>query len=322
MIPKEEIRRIAEDALENRADIGERVLLDVWLEEDKALGKWFENEIEHTPASLSADVSERLHAGIFGKLKLQEVAYDSPNNIYMWKISTIVAVLALLTITGIHFIIPGKPLHTLPLSVSTGVGERSVVNLPDSSEINLNHLSRLDYVYDESKKERQLSLNGEATFDIATDAAHPFVVNCNGLRIECRGTSFNVNGYPDEKTVTVVLQEGAITAASSRQQIEMKPGTKVTFNTHSHSMTTSAVDAREYSEWVYGYERFSDEPLDVIARRLTRNYGTKIHLASPDISDIQLSGTLHANSIDEALSFISTATGLHYRKEKGGITIY
>lgn len=321
MIPKEEIRRIAEDSLENRADIGERVLLDVWLEEDEALGKWFENEIEHTPASVSADVSERLRAGIFGKLKLQEETPAS-GNLYMWKVTTIVAVVALLAMTGIHFLIPARPLHTLPLSVSTGIGERSVVNLPDSSEINLNHLSRFDYVYDDSKKERQLSLNGEATFDVATDPKHPFVVNCNGLRIECRGTTFNVNGYPDDETVTVVLQQGAIKASSSRQQIDMRPGTKVTFNTHTHTMTTSDVDAKEYSEWVKGYERFSEEPLDVIARRLTRTYGTKILFASPEISDIQLSGTLQANSLDEALSFISTATGLHYRKEKGGITIY
>lgn len=320
MIPKEEIRRIAEDSLENRADIGERVLLDVWLEEDEELGKWFENEIEHTPASVSADVSERLRAGIFGKLQMQ--GDETQPNFNMWRITTIVAVVALLAMTGIHFLIPARPLHTLPLSVSTGIGERSVINLPDSSEINLNHLSRLDYKYDDSRKERQLSLNGEATFDISTDPAHPFVVNCNGLRIECRGTTFNVNGYPDDETVTVVLQEGAITAASSRQQIEVRPGTKVTFNTHTHSMTTSDVDAKEYSEWVKGYERFSEEPLDVIARRLTRTYGTKILFASPEISDIHLTGTLKANSLDEALSFIATATGLHYRKEKGGITIY
>lgn len=320
MIPKEEIRRIAEDSLENRADIGERVLLDVWLEEDEALGKWFENEIEHTPASVSADVSERLRAGIFGKLKIQEPMLHS--NMHIWKVTTIVAVLALVAMTGVHFLIPGKPLHTLPLSVSTGIGERSVINLPDSSEINLNHLSRFDYIYDDNKKERQLSLNGEASFDIATDPAHPFVVNCNGLRIECRGTTFNVNGYPDDETVTVVLQEGIITAASSRQQIEMRPGTKVTFNTHTHSMTTSNVDAKEYTEWKNGYERFNEEPLDVIARRLTRTYGTKIYLSSPKISDIQLTGTLKATSLDEALGFIATATGLHYRKEKGGITIY
>ncbi|MBD5304470.1 MAG: DUF4974 domain-containing protein [Bacteroides sp.] len=321
MITKERLRKIAEKCLDNRADVGERVLLDVWLEEDEQLGEWLENEIEHTPSYISAEVNERLRRSIFSKLPANDPEKVEKFNI--WKASTIVATIAMVFMAAFYFYTPSKPQYTLPLSVATGCGERSVVNLPDSTCINLNHESRFDYYYNTETQERTLALCGEATFDVATDPEHPFIVNCNGLRIECRGTTFNVNGYPDEKTVTVVLDEGIITAASSRQQINMHPGTMVTFNTQTNSLTTASVDAKEYSEWTRGYERFNNESLDVVARRLSRSFGAKIHFESPDIAEIHLTGTLNAESLDEALRFISTATGIRYRKDaKGVITLF
>ena len=58
-------------------------------------------------------------------------------------------------------------------------------------------------------------MEGEAYFVVSKNPARPFIVNLNGPAIHVLGTSFDVNAYPDNKNITVCLDEGAYQSHAS-----------------------------------------------------------------------------------------------------------
>jgi ferric-dicitrate binding protein FerR (iron transport regulator) len=57
--------------------------------------------------------------------------------------------------------------------------------------------------------DRVIGLTGQAYFDVAKDAAHPFRVSANGVNVNVLGTRFDVMAYADEPTINTTLVNGA-----------------------------------------------------------------------------------------------------------------
>ena len=321
MEDREDIRQLVEKYLDNEATLIERARLDSWLEEDEQVNTWLSARIDSTSEIIDPDVRSRLDARIheiYESAECDDIMHrnDSGNHhTAIWRIGMAAAVAVIATLSGMliynHVMQPAEQ----PLIVSTRAGERSQVTLPDGSTLHLNHQTEISYRYDHKKDQRVLDLHGEAAFDIETDPEHPFIVNCDGLNIECKGTSFNVKGYPDEGKVTVVLADGAITASTTRQSITMKPGTMVSYDKQMRHMSSTMVDANDYYEWTNGCDRFNDERFDDILRTISRRYGVSISLLTPSLRDVRLSGSLSPKTLDETLGIISAAAGASYIME-------
>lgn len=77
------------------------------------------------------------------------------------------------------------------------------------------------------RKERKVSVEGEAYFEVKKDAKKPFIVDVASMQIKVLGTSFNVNAYPTESKVLTTLDEGSVkirNAQSNSFDYIMKPG--------------------------------------------------------------------------------------------------
>ncbi len=109
----------------------------------------------------------------------------------------------------------------------TVVGEQRRVVLADGSRVQLNTDSAVRVRY--SGAERGVTLvRGEALFEVAHDAARPFIVSAGDARIEALGTRFDVRR--DAGGVRVSLLEGRVqvgTAAQSQAAI-LRPDQAVT----------------------------------------------------------------------------------------------
>jgi hypothetical protein len=96
-------------------------------------------------------------------------------------------------------------------SIVTRNGNKSKINLPDGSQVWLNAGSRLDYNNENFNRDsREVELTGEAFFDIAHNAAKPFIVRSGNMRIRVLGTSFNVKAYPGEDNMETSLIRGSV----------------------------------------------------------------------------------------------------------------
>ncbi len=117
---------------------------------------------------------------------------------------------------------------TLPLLRSrcaeyrTAIGERAAVKLADGSTLTLNTDSFLPACRRGMARTRQVELvRGEAYFQVAKDAAHPFVVAGGGNHVTALGTAFSVRVA--ERQFAVALTEGTVEGGHARRPLRHPP---------------------------------------------------------------------------------------------------
>ncbi len=197
--------------------------------------------------------------------------------------------------------------ETTYTSVVTETGQRSKVILPDSSIVWLNSGTALSYPNNFSGQNRKVLLNGQAFFQVYHKENSPFSVQANGLIVTVRGTKFDVDAYPDNDKVAVVLESGKVelTHQGSRAfSYTMRPGEKAIYNITNSLMNISYVDALVYSSWKDGKLIFRNEPIDNVFEKLKKWYNIDIEVADPEIYNSVFSGTIQNESYEEIFRLI------------------
>ncbi|RZK45458.1 MAG: hypothetical protein EOO59_21030, partial [Hymenobacter sp.] len=80
-------------------------------------------------------------------------------------------------------------------TVATPRGGQYQLTLPDGSQVWLNAASSLRFPVAFTGSERRVELTGEAYFEVAKDAKHPFKVAARGAEVTVLGTHFDVQAY-------------------------------------------------------------------------------------------------------------------------------
>ncbi len=173
--------------------------------------------------------------------------------------------------------------HTL----YTPVGGQFGLLLPDGTQVSLNAASSLTYPVSFPDRDRLVSLEGEAFFDVAASyrAGWPrtgktFSVQSRGATIQVLGTQFNVNGYPDETTLKTTLIEGSVKVSAGEQSETLSPGQQAVVAAGSGIRLLEA-DTDEAIAWKNGYFQFEGQPLDQILKQLQRWYGFEMDDSAP-----------------------------------------
>ncbi len=91
--------------------------------------------------------------------------------------------------------------------------------LEDGTRVVLNRESKIRYSKHFSSESREVSLTGEAWFDVARDSTRPFVIDAGRAMVEVLGTSFNVNAYKENPSIEITVESGVV-AVSAKQDLE------------------------------------------------------------------------------------------------------
>lgn len=231
--------------------------------------------------------------------------------------------------------------------VTTHNGSRTNLFLPDGTRVWLNAGSRITYDKHFGATGREVTLSGEAFFDVAPDPARPFLIHATHIDIRVLGTSFNVKSYPTDKTTETVLIRGSIEVAirdKRHEKIILKPNEKLIVANEDtiqqrHPMIRPAnVPAPEQARvttptyerntgaivetsWVNNELIFQDERFGDLARKLERWYGVSIRFADPGIEDLRLTATFRDETITEALDALRLTAPFSYTINDNQITI-
>jgi ferric-dicitrate binding protein FerR (iron transport regulator) len=166
-------------------------------------------------------------------------------------------------------------------TVATPRGGQYQLTLPDGSQVWLNAASSLRFPVAFTGTERRVELTGEAYFEVAKDAKHPFKVAARGAEVTVLGTHFDVQAYSDEPALAATLLEGAVQLRQGTQRALLRPGQQA-HPQPDGTIQVLDVDVQHAIAWKNGYFVFNDEPIEAIMRQVARWYDV----------DVQYQGTL------------------------------
>lgn len=160
--------------------------------------------------------------------------------------------------------------------IETPAGKDLMVCLPDSSKMLLLANSRVEFISDFDYDTRNVKLEGEAFFDVATDSLHPFVVTTPYLTTCVYGTEFRISA-DGPKNSSVVLIDGklAVTAPGSDEEAWLSPG-EGAFYESGDGLHIEEVDLYPYLQWRDGLFYFDNSNLFSILVKIGQWYNVNI----------------------------------------------
>lgn len=195
-----------------------------------------------------------------------------------------------------------------------------VTTLEDGSIVYLGGETSLQYPEHFSMDKREVSLQGNALFDVTGNRERPFLIETEEVRIEVLGTAFHVKsdaGAPFELSV----QRGRVkvTLKNKNQEVYVNAGEAVTLKTHQLHLTDYQDDARiaRYLENM----RFKDESLVNILRVINLHSSDLQIKASPSLGERRLTVAFSGNSPEAMAELICLAMDLKYTREGNIVTL-
>jgi hypothetical protein len=197
---------------------------------------------------------------------------------------------------------------------------RAQFSRPDGTTGWLNSNSSIKYNGD-FNSDRQVTLTGEALFDVYKDINRPFVVNTSEVILKVLGTKFNIASYENERNVEVVLEEGKLIFNDKdfEREYTMKPNDMVIYDKTLKVFSTEVVQPNKYLSWTEGKLVFRNDPLDVITRRMERWYNIDIEVNVRLEEDLRLRATFIDDNLEEVLDLLKRSLPIDYKILNGNL---
>jgi len=322
-------------------------------EEDLLRTYWSNShKLEYDSRSLFKSIQQRIANGDKAEEDVASVAglynqetYDhelQTSPVFSW-ISKLASVL--LVICCLFFIFDSYNTYHKELQTKeTAKGVRSVFTLTDGTEIRLNSDSKLEYPATFSDSTRDVFLTGEAFFDVAKDAAHPFIIHTKDMNVRVLGTTFNVKAYANDALTETTLINGAITVTLngvSKKQIFLKPTQKLVLKNLRNgnkrtSLTSKDIDTAirrltyfkpDHStiietSWTQNKLTFKNENFLDLSRSMERWYNVEINFESENAKLLRFTGIIEKENIREALKALQLTEKFNFAISESTIRIY
>ncbi len=238
-------------------------------------------------------------------------------------------------------------------SVATKNGNRTKIVLPDGSQVWLNAGSNLDYNNENFNKNiREVSLNGEAYFDVTKNAEKPFIIHTKKMDIRVIGTAFNVRSYNNEKTAEAALIRGSIevtlkdrmgqtltlnpnekiivpneekveNVVRTGEKIALKQDTKTTPPVHVDNLKLNPViNTIPEIAWTDNVLFFEEIRLDELAPVLERWFGKNVIIQNPSLRKNRYRVNFKNETIENVLSYLKFSNPFNFKIDKDTVVIY
>ena len=186
------------------------------------------------------------------------------------------------------------------------------LQLADGTQVYLNSATDLRYPVAFTGSERRVYLKGEAYFEVAKDAEHPFIVVTDDVQVRVYGTSFNVNTLGADGVRTVLVEgKVGIRGQDSDREYVLKPNELAFYDRGTRDMKIETVDPDLYTLWRKGIFVFERETLENIMNTLSLWYDMEVFFQSESAKKLHFSGHMKRyEQIEDILHAITDATGV------------
>lgn len=267
-------------------------------------------------ARMEPERKARMKAYVMGAVGSRQPVRRSRRGVWL-TISAVAAALAVGIFSGIYLTHDG--FRPEEYALSAGNAQTSGITLPDGTVVRLNSSSRLTYTSAYNRRERTVTLSGEAFFEVAPDPARPFTVQTGGMSVRAVGTQFNVRAYPSDEDITATLVEGKVIVSSADEHVMLAPRQEAVFVRSTGRMNKRDV-AGTLVPWMEGDLVFDNASLTHLAEVLERTFNVRTVIQDPSLEQRCYTGVVRHKSLDNVLDLISSTSDVGCRQV--GDTIY
>lgn len=221
------------------------------------------------------------------------------------------------------------------MEVKTNPGMMTSLTLPDGTLVFLNSESTLSYPSRFDSDTRNVTLQGEAYFEVAKNPEKKFIVSTfHQSQIEVLGTHFNVEAYEKEERVSATLVEGKIgfiySSDNSSKKVLMDPGQKLVYDTRDSKVQLYATSGESEIAWKEGKIIFRNTPLEEGLRMLEKRYNVEFIIKNDRLKGDSFTGTFTNQRLERILEYFQLSSQIRWRyldspdikDEKSKIEIY
>jgi ferric-dicitrate binding protein FerR (iron transport regulator) len=202
---------------------------------------------------------------------------SSKSNFSFLKIAATLLVLAIggyLVVNGVNGFLTDDNLME-HISADAGMDE---FELPDGTLVKLNASSRLVYQKGFGIDHRNVTLIGEADFDVTRNEDLPFIIEAGQSQVEVLGTSFDIAAYPGRE-VKLIVTEGTVSFSSRTNEAVkevLTQGQQAIIDAEGLAIAVSDVANDNFKSWWTREFEFENSPLSEIFERLEKTYWVEI----------------------------------------------
>ncbi|MBU0764528.1 MAG: FecR domain-containing protein [Bacteroidetes bacterium] len=319
--------------LAGEADHGESVRFAEWLDATPGNREMFSSmeSVWKEAAGLkdietfdSVKALARIKSGqiIYGKKSGADHKPGSLRYAYSGIILRIAAGLAILTCLGtLGWYALFKETTGNLITIATSEMEERHVILPDGTGVWLNSGSTIEYPGQFSVNKREVSVAGEAFFDVARNEDIPFVVQSLKATVTVLGTSFNINTAGGN--VDVVVESGKVVLedpAGEKKKILLEKGDRGYINRQSGQLIKKKNRDPNYSAWKTDRIIFENATMSEVFKTLEKVYHVSFTIEDRDAPSCRLTASFNNQPVTAVLEIIKQTldlemerTGSNYR---------
>ncbi|MCG8308761.1 MAG: FecR domain-containing protein [Cytophagales bacterium] len=250
------------------------------------------------------------------------IAYESRSNKLGFWLKVAAGIILIMGISYLYFQssqetpVVTREIHLIEKSNPRGV--RSVITLNDGSKVILNSESSISYSSDFGERSREISLSGEAFFEVVKKPRIPFVVNSGNVKTTALGTSFNIKGFPNDEAITIALASGVIEVREAGHEkvttnaYLLEPGEQIRYAKKNRDFEKSNILNKTPFLWKNGIISFHQASLQDIKLKLERWYDVTITIENNPSVVVNYDGSFDNLSLENVLKSMSFSLNFEF----------
>lgn len=304
-------------------------------EEKELVDQWLERRADRNPYSaLSLDEREsvrtKMLAGIAAKISPDYAKPERDLRPARRRVATYWAAAASVALLAVCAFMIWRPVPVdseNPISMVRAIsteGEVRKVMLSDSSIVWLKGNSSIVYPEKFHGAERNVTLTGEALFEVSKDPGHPFVIECGSLTARVLGTSFNIRTNKDDIEVLVLTGKVGLSSRGNNPGLIVHPNQKAVYKESQNQMAVIEAREREKMEKIAKTEynmRFHATRMEEIIQKIELKFNVQVSVSDPRLNNCTITADFTDQSLVKTLSMICQTLQIEYAIDDQQVTL-
>ena len=263
-------------------------------------------------------VESRIHSQVsFGKSVTRKLI-SSPR----YRMFAAILVTAVLLVSG-YVVFFNQSASVKILEISAVDQVLNTFTLPDGTLVSLNSNAKLFYPEQFGNESHEVTIEGEAFFEVKPDKSKPFIIHAGKARIEVLGTSFYVSAYHETKLVEVIIQTGKVEIQNQTSEtlkpdeLILTPGDRGTLAYASNTMLKTTNQDPDFLAWKTHIFIFNSTSLREVIENLEKVCKVNIRVADPKLNKRLLTAQFNNYSLDFVLKLIENTLIIDVKEVDG-----